>query len=110
MIKADRLDYRTITRAMEAGSFYASTGPLIHELWYEDGEVHIKCSPAARITANYGIIKAKVQYAEKAPLTEASFPVKSNDLYIRLTVTDAEGRNANTNAYYVADLLSGDAR
>ncbi|MBO5326853.1 MAG: PHP domain-containing protein [Clostridia bacterium] len=104
MIKADRLDYRSVTRAMEAGHFYASTGPLIHELWYEDGSVHIKCSPAAKIVANYGMIRAKVVYAEGTPLTEASFPVKPDSLYFRLTVTDEKGGVAHTNAYFIDDL------
>ena len=105
MIKAEKLDYRTVTKAMEAGHFYASTGPLIHELWYEDEAVHIKCSPAAKITANYGVIRAKVVYAEDAPLTEATFPVKPDSVYFRLTVTDERGGVAHTNAYFIDELI-----
>ena len=105
MIKAERLDYRTVTKALEAGHFYASTGPEIYELWYEDGNVHIKCSPAAKIVANYGMIRAKAAYAEGSPLTEATFPVKPDSLYFRLTVTDEQGGVAHTNAYFIDDLV-----
>lgn len=106
MIKADKLDYRTVTRAMEAGSFYSSNGPLIHELWFEDGEVHVRCDPAAKIIANYGSVRAGIVYAEEAPLTEAAFPVKGNDVYIRITVCDANGKHAYTNAYFTDELFS----
>lgn len=107
MIKADKLEYRTVTKAMEAGSFYASNGPLIHALWYEDGMVHIKCSPAAKIFANYGVVRSGIVYPDgNEPLTEAAFNVKQNDGYIRITVTDDRGRNANTNAYFTEDLFA----
>ena len=33
MIKADRLDYKTITAALREGHFYASQGPRIHDLY-----------------------------------------------------------------------------
>jgi hypothetical protein len=105
MIKADKLEYRTVTRAMEAGHFYASNGPLIHELWYENGEVHVKCDPAARIVANYGTVRSGIIYAEDAPLTEATFPIKENDVYVRITVFDEKGKHAYTNAYFTADFM-----
>lgn len=31
--------------------------------------------------------------------------IKSEDKYIRLTVTDAEGNTANTNAYFTDELF-----
>ena len=107
MIKADKLEYRTVTKAMEAGAFYASNGPLIHELWYEDGKVHVKCDPAAKIVANYGVVRAKQVYAEEVEgdLTEASFPVAENDVYIRLTVFDKNDKHAYTNAYFLDELM-----
>lgn len=107
MIKADKLEYRTITKAMEAGQFYASAGPLIHELWYENGEVHVTCDPAAKICANYGVVRAGVAYPQNGePLTHAAFSVKPNDGYIRITVIDQNGNKAFTNAYAVDELLA----
>ena len=37
MIKAEKLEYETITKALVEGKFYASQGPLIHDLYIEDG-------------------------------------------------------------------------
>ncbi|MBE6689929.1 MAG: PHP domain-containing protein [Ruminococcaceae bacterium] len=108
MIKADKLEYRTITKAMEAGNFYASNGPLIHELWFEDGMVHVKCDPAARIVANYGVVRTERIYAEEVEgeLTEMAFSVKPNDVYIRITVYAADGKHAYTNAYFADELYA----
>ena len=50
MIKAEKLNYKTITDALVAGNFYASEGPTIEKLWYEDGKVFIESSPAQAIT------------------------------------------------------------
>ena len=100
MICAENLDYRTVTRAMERGDYYASTGPEIKELWFEDGRIHVTCSPAASIKANYGS-----RYAELHPaLTSTSFPVRKDDIFVRITVTDANGKCANTRAYFIDEL------
>lgn len=105
MINADRLEYRTITSALEAGTFYASQGPEIYELWYEDGKIGIKCSDAVSVALNTGVRRTGIAYAtEKHALNEAVFDVKDTDVYVRLTVTDASGKHANTNAYFLEDL------
>ena len=106
VIKADKLDYPTIMKALIDGNFYASQGPAIHDLWYEDGEIHITCSDADRIIFNAGRRKSRCRFAENGkPLTKASFAVDPADLYVRLTVIDEKGYPANTNAYFVDDLM-----
>ena len=104
MIKADKLEYRTITKALEAGNFYASQGPEIKALWFEDGKVHIECSGARRITANYGVRKAKKFEANGEMLTSAEFSFAPDDNYIRITVEDENGLHANTNAYFADEV------
>lgn len=108
VIKADSLDYRTVTKALEDGHFYASEAPEIYELFYENGEVTVKCSDADRVVCSYGIRKGRVCYAENGvPVTEATFPVPENCDYFRITVIDAKGYHACTNAYFVKDLIDG---
>ena len=104
MICAEKLAYRTITKALEDGHFYASTGPEIKELWFEDGHIHISCSPAERIIATYGSRRKICAHHEGAEMTEASFPVPKDDGYVRLTVWDKNGKHADTNAYFTDDL------
>lgn len=106
MIKAEKLDYKTITDALVAGHFYASQGPEIHALWMEDNRIHITCSPADRIFLNTGVRLASSRYAEKGQsLTEMDFEVKPEFGYVRITVVDKNGNRANTNAYFTDEIL-----
>lgn len=106
VIKAESLDYRTVTKALEAGNFYASEGPEILELYCENGEVSVKCSAADRVLCTYGCRRAKVKYAYgDAAVTEARFPIYEDADYLRITVVDAHGNHACTNAYFVKDLM-----
>lgn len=106
MIKADRLEYETITDALLEGNFYASMAPEIYELWFEDAKVFIKCSEAYSVTLNTGRRRADIRYAENGEkLTEASFEIKPEDIYVRITVTDKNGLHANTNAYFTDELF-----
>ena len=112
-IKADKLEYRTITKAMEAGDMYASQGPEIYDLYVEDGRVYIKCSPARRIVFGTGLRYAQCAWANLGDhwgegcdktITEASFGIPADCHYIRLTVEDLEGRHANTRAYFLDEF------
>lgn len=106
VIKADSLNYRTVTKALEDGNFYASNGPEIYELWYENGKVHIKCSDSDRIVCNYNNRSAEVEYSEHGePLTEATFNAPSDRTYFRITVIDRQGQHACTNAYFINELI-----
>lgn len=105
-IKADKLDYETISEALLNGNFYASEGPEIYDLYIEDGMVHIKCSPADRIVCTYDRRAAGVVLAEHGELvTEASFKVDPELGYFRITVRDDKGYVACTNAYFPEDYL-----
>lgn len=105
MIKAEKLEYNTITNALVNGEFYASQGPEIHDLYYEDGKVYIKCSNADSIRLNTGRRTSKIVFADNAPVNEAVFEVSAEDNYIRLTVTDKTGKHAATNAYFMDEIL-----
>lgn len=103
VILADSLTHANVIAALEAGDFYASRGPEIRRLWYEDGVFHIECSPARMIAlSNSGRRRPadSVRRDEAGNLTEAAFPIGENDLYVRFTVTDAAGLTANTRAYW----------
>lgn len=101
MIKANKLEYRQITNALVNGHFYASMGPEIHSLWFEDGFIHIKTSPGSTIVSTSGIRRV----GRVIDASEAKFEVCPEDIYVRITVTDEKGNHANTNAFFVDELF-----
>ena len=104
MIKAEKLDYDSIAKSLVDGNFYASQGPTIEELYYEDGNVYIKCSNAQKVYVTYGGRKAQIKYMEDKPVTQAEFKISKEHGYFRLTVVGLDGKRATTNAYYLEDL------
>ena len=106
MIKADKLEYKTITDALVNGNFYSSHGPLIHNLWFEDGKIHVDCSDAVKIRLNTGIRRSAMLTAgDGEVINSADFDVVPVDGYVRITVIDSQGNCANTNAYFTDSLF-----
>lgn len=107
MIKADKLEYKTITNAMVAGNFYASYGPSIYKLWFEDNKIHIECSDAVSIKMNTARRCAKKHKSPEGSFVNgACFDVVPEDGYVRITVVDKNGKHANTNAYFTDELFA----
>lgn len=106
MIKAPSLDYKAVTDALCAGEFYASMGPEIHSLYVEDGKLFIECSDARSIVFQTdGRNIQKFVSPNGGSISKAQFELCELDKYVRVTVTDFNGKHANTNAYEICDLL-----
>ena len=102
VIKAEKLDYPTVFKALKDGHFYASQGPEIYDLYLEGNEVTVKCSPARERRLNTGVIRAGIKRGESGePITEATFTLKPDDIYFRITVVDEKGQPADTSAYFL---------
>ena len=107
MIKADKLDYKSLTKSLTDGQFYCSCGPEIHELTFEDGKISVKCSEADRVVCNYGIRRAEtVANDDYSAVTEAEFSFKPDDNYFRITVFGKDGKTASTNAYFADEIFA----
>ena len=108
MIKADKLEYKTITNALLNGDFYVSRGPQIYELYVEDGIIHIKTSDAQGILFVSAARSPGRIYVRAKPgeyINEAQFKVLPECLYVRVVVVGPNGAMASTNAYTVDTLL-----
>ncbi len=109
MIKADKLDYKSITDALEKGNFYASQGPIIKALWYEDKKICIDCEDAVRVNFNTKITLSNcVKMKDGEPITHAEFPLDPSYGYVRVTVVGKNGKKANTNTYFLDELMKED--
>ncbi len=81
MIKAPELSYPAVIRALEAGEFYCSTGPQIHDLYLEDNKLCVDCSPVQliRIKAS-GFGTADFRVSDRDDLTHAEFDLDGENL------------------------------
>ena len=98
MVKAQALTQEAIFDALQAGHFYASTGPEIHELYVdEENKLHVKTSPAKSIQFTCAYRHAAVAFpaSPHTYLGEAVFDLSAvRPGYVRVTVTDANGNQA----------------
>ena len=102
-IFADDLTHSSIIKALKAGDFYASRGPVIKSLWYEDGYFNLECSCAKEIiVSNSGRREPdkSVKRSKNCDITFARFPISDLDVFVRFTVVDENGKTANTRAYW----------
>ena len=104
MVNIDELSYSSIIDGLLSGKFYASMGPVIDELYVEDGKVYIKCSDAKRISYSTRGRRTKAVNAMDGYVNEAVFEIKDTDEYFRIDVMDEQGRRANTQAYYLNEI------
>ncbi len=49
VLKAKELTYDALIESLDTGAYYASTGPMIRNLWLEDKVLHIECSPVCAV-------------------------------------------------------------
>lgn len=104
-IKADKLEYETITKALVAGNFYSSTGPEIKSLYVEDNKIFVETSPAKKILFTTARRKAFAYINANGFVTNGDFGLQKEDVYVRVTVFDEKGNHADSNAYFMEDIL-----
>lgn len=98
MIKAPTLSYTAVTAALRQGDCYASQAPEIHDLYVEDGRLHVSCSRVREILYRTQDRRAERRMSPHG-ITEADFAISNRSGYFRLELVDAEGRRAITRAY-----------
>ena len=106
MIKAEALEYKKITDALVKGDFYASQGPEIKELYFEDSEIFVTCSDAEYIAfTTEGRRSRRLVAKDGKALNAGSFKVLPDDGFVRITITDKNGKKAYTSAYFTDKLF-----
>ena len=99
-IEADKLEYRTITKALEDGDYYASNGAAVRRVWVEGEYVHVDCDPAEKVVLTLGNGKCKVCRAEDGPVTHAELKMPEYATWFRVSVWDENGKFAITRAFF----------
>jgi len=98
MVKSKN-EVRSILAALESGAFYSSCGPEIYDFYVEDSRAYIKCSPSAKVNM-YSFKHPPVVYRGEN-ITEHSFCIESDYDYVRISVTDENGKTAWTNPIFL---------
>lgn len=111
MVRAQALEEAAILEAIRQGHFYASTGPVIHDLRLVQTEqgapaLLVRCNRCRYITF-YGKMPTGIRFRAKPGegTTQAVFPIHENQVFLRVACEDFAGRTAWTNPLYVADVL-----
>ena len=95
MIRAEELSRAAVLAALRAGSFYASAGPLIHDLRVTDDGVAVECTPAAAINFVGNNQQGwSFQKEDRPPLTGARYLRSGTERYIRAEVVSETGLRA----------------
>lgn len=107
MVKSESLSAESILSALKRGDYYASAGPEIYDVQIADGKVIVECSPATHIfISGRGTDFNSVRGTN---LVRAELPLANwkgwQGPYVRVTVRDAWGRRAWTNALYLDESL-----
>ena len=96
MIKADSLSPEALRRALRHGDYYSTTGPEVHTMIH-DGQIEIFCSPCVTVDVFTNAAFAKAHHNEGENLTHVIVPLKDTDRFVRVEVTDSQGRTAYSN-------------
>ncbi len=100
-VKAKDNSVDSIMDAIKNGSFYASTGPSIHDIRYDGESIEVDCSEVRSINFMSRAQKGTQIRADKgSSLTTATWECKSASTYIRVQIEDHEGRKAWSQPIY----------
>ena len=91
---------------MENHNLYASTGPVIHELYIEDDEAMLtfeKGAYAVMSTSGRRIKRKNVENSDGENTVCFKFD-REKEKYVRFDVVDEFGKRANTCAYFIDEI------
>lgn len=95
-----------ILRALNAGEFYSSCGPVIKDFYVdkENEKAVIECSPVKKIRMHSDKHPTSIIRDDNGNLTRAEFSLRNwvgEYNYVRMTVIDCDGKYAWTNPIFI---------
>lgn len=100
-LQAEELSEKGVMQALRQGSYHASTGPEIYDLRYEDGVIHLQCSPAKHIVFLSNLPWRPGRNFTGNGITSAYYKPSRNgrvlEAFVRAVVIDENGRKAWAN-------------
>ncbi len=100
MVKAEENEPEALVAALKDGAFYASTGPEIHGVHWEDGAVEVETSAVASVIVQGQGSATQAVHGASMTRTRIEFARVAPSPWLRVTVVDAAGRRAWCNPFY----------
>jgi hypothetical protein len=114
-LRAEERTTVAVLEALERGSFYSSTGPMLRDVSCEDGHVEVACSSCRSIVLLSGrqigaavnagrlgyVHRGRVLETDGDGLVRARLEIPPSAGHVRVEVTDAAGRKAWANPFTV---------
>ena len=97
MVETTDMDSQSLVRALRAGRFYSTQGPEVHLVKTAPDKVKVYCSPASKIVFLSNSVWARGRVVKGEGLVEAEYSKYGEDKFVRVEITDAEGRKAWSN-------------
>ncbi|MBR3018189.1 MAG: CehA/McbA family metallohydrolase [Clostridia bacterium] len=97
MVQAEALTVPAILNALRLGRFYASQGPQFKNIEVNGREIFVETSPVSTITfiSNAFWIDDRCTHGEN--LTQTSYTARRGETYVRIQITDRDGKKAWSN-------------
>lgn len=99
-----KLTYENVMDSLEKGNFYASMGPVIKSLVFDEDnrKVIIECSEVVNII--YVGLNRTFNHIYGENLTSGSFDIPVGEEHFRIAIKDKNGLWATTSYYFLEDL------
>lgn len=97
MVKAEANAPEALLAALKAGHYYATQGPLIHDIAWGAEEVEVTCTPAASVMVLGRGSRAAQSVAPGQTRVRLPFARLVPGGFARIVVADSQGRRAWTN-------------
>jgi len=100
MVKAAANEPAALLEALKAGHYYATQGPLIHDITWESDAVEITCSAAASVMVLGRGSRVAQSVAPGQTRVQLSHAALKPGGFARVVMADAAGRRAWSNPVY----------
>ena len=97
MVEATDMETKSIIRALRAGRFYATQGPEVHLIKTAPDKVKVICSPCDKVVFQTNTVWAAGRVVRGEGIVEAEYNKFGPDKFVRVEVTDCEGKKAWSN-------------
>ncbi len=94
MVQTEERSAEGILRAIHAGRSYATQGPLFYQAEVKDGTLTVRTSPCCSMIFYSNLSWARARSVIGKDLTEATWTFQPNETYVRVELTDGQGKKA----------------